>query len=128
MNWDGLFNVRAGVQFDMHLHGSRFIVVEFALAAVLEAMLLLLSINYGLRSTDWPWWYWPWLILCTGLILNSITICLLARQIAEKEGARPPRPDTPPIAATLWVFSLLTILPLVFPLLAWFQRNQFKRS
>lgn len=124
MNWDQLFNVRAGVQYDMHLHGSRFIVVEFAFAPILEAGLLVLSINYGHHLLGWPWWYCPWLILCAGLIPNSITIWLLARQIARKEGARPPRPDGPFIERTLWMFSLVTILPLVLPLLAWRQRNQ----
>lgn len=118
------FNVRAGVQYDMHLHGSRFILVEFTLATILETGLLLLSINYGSRMPIWPWWYWPWLIICAGLILNSVSIWLLARQIAQKEGEHPSRPDGPAIDRIIWIFSLLVILPLALPLLAWRQRNQ----
>lgn len=124
MNWDQLFNVCAGVQYDMHLHGSRFIIVEFALATVLEVGLLLLSINYAFRLLDWPWWYLPWLILCAGMIPNSITVWLLARQIAEKQGARPPRPSHLHSERDIWLFPLLVVIPVVLPLLAWRQRNR----
>lgn len=51
------FNVRAGIQYDMHLHGSRFILVEFTLATILETGLLLLSVNFGFRTPVQPWWY-----------------------------------------------------------------------
>lgn len=121
MDWHHFFNVRDGVQYDMHLHGSRFIVVEFALATVLEAGLLMLSINYAFRMPDWPWWYLPWLIVLAGMILNSITIWILARQITQKEGARPRRPHSD---RGIWLLPVLVVTPLVLPLLAWLQRNQ----
>ena len=117
-------NVRNWIQYDMHLHGSRFIIAEFAFVAILAVILLLLSINYASHLVDWPWWYWPWLIICAGLIPDSITIWLIARQIAQEEGPRPTQPNLPHSERDMWLFSLLVIIPLVLPILAWRQRNQ----
>ena len=122
MDQHQFFNVRDGIQYDMHLHGSRFIITEFAFAAILEVILLLLSINYAFRLVDWPWWYWPWLIICAGMIPNSITIWLIARQIEHKEGARPPQPNHPHSERDIWLLPLLVIIPAVLPILAWRQR------
>ena len=118
------FNVRDGVQYDMHLHRSRFIIVEFGLATILEAIVLLLSINFAVQMPEWPWWYWPWLIVCAGMILNSITIWLVARQIAHEQGARPPLPSHRRSERDIGLLPLMVIIPLVLPLLAWQQRDE----
>jgi hypothetical protein len=124
MDVNQFFKVRDGIQYDMHLHGSRFIVTEFALATLLEVVLLLLSINYALRLVDWPWWYAPWLVICAGLIPNSVTVWFVARKIAQKEGAHPALPSGPHTQRAIWALPLLVTIPLALPLLAWHQRNQ----
>jgi hypothetical protein len=124
MDLDQFFKVRDGIQYDMHLHGSRFIVIEFALATILEVALLMLSINYALHLLVWPWWYAPWLIICAGLIPNTVTVWFVARKIAEKEGAHPALPNGPHIERDIWVLPLMVVIPLILPLLAWHQRNQ----
>ena len=124
MNAHQLFNVRDGVQYDMHLHGSRFIIIEFALATIVEVVVLLFSINYALHLLVWPWWYAPWLVICAGLIPNSVTVWFVARNIAEKEGAYPPLPKSPHATRAIWLLPLMVIIPLVLPCLAWRQRHQ----
>lgn len=115
------FNVRQAVQYDMSLHGSRFIIVEFALASILAAGLLVLSIRYALRLTEWPWGYLPWLLICASILLNSIVICLLARQVEKKEGAHPTRPTQR--ARDIWLLPIMVVVPLVLAILAWRQRE-----
>jgi hypothetical protein len=124
MDLDQFFTVRDGIQYDMHLHRSRFIVIEFALATIIEVALLLLSINYALHLPIWPWWYAPWLIICAGLIPNTVTVWLVARKIAGKEGAHPALHKGLHIERDIWVLPLMVIIPLILPLLAWHQRNQ----
>lgn len=118
-----LFDIRDGVQYDMHLHGSRFILVEFTVAVVLLAMLLLSSILMALRTPRWPWWLVLWLVVCAGLTLNYASMLLLARQIARAEGPRPELSHHPHVENYNWVLPLLDVTPIVLPLLAWRERN-----
>lgn len=114
-------NVRDGVQYDMHLHGSRFIIVEFALTAGLALVLFALSVNFALHTQELPWWYVPWIIVCAGIFLNSVAVTLLARDISKLGGARPPLPKN---TDGVWLLPLLVVIPLLLPILAWLQRNE----
>ena len=118
------FNVRDGIQYDMHLHGSHFIALEFNLGAGLMALALLFSARYACQTPAWPWWLGPWLFVCAGIALNCLSIALIARRIAGVKGARPERPDHPALAYYNWVLPLLILVPFVLPLLAWRQRAQ----
>jgi len=116
------FEVRDGIQYDMHLHGSRFIVVEFVLATGLMALLLLFSARYAWQTPSWPWWLGPWIVICAGMMLNCAIIAQIARRIARAKGARPERPDHPALAHYNWVLPLLILVPFILPILAWRQR------
>ena len=117
-----IFNVRDGIQYDMHLHGGRFVVIEFSFAAGMMALVMFFSIRFAWQTPSWPWWLWPWLIECAGIMLNCLFIALIARRIAHQEGARPKRPDHPALAHYNWVLPLFILTPMVLPILVWHQQ------
>jgi len=72
----------------MRLHGARFIIIEFLIASIITAWVVIASIRYysskpiGVFGIIWILWFF-------GIFLNCIAVMFIAIRIRKREGNRP---------------------------------------
>ena len=116
-----VIEVRDLVRMDVALNGARFIIIEFALTTVLAAVIGSFVLFAGMPEGSVS-------VILAGLYflscgLNSLTFLLLALSIV-RHGDRAHKADYNRRvigAYSLWAIGLI-LVPLVFPLLAVYQR------
>jgi hypothetical protein len=99
----------------MHLHGAKFIIIEFTGAAVVVAWVFIASLIYY-SSRPFSFWGILWISFFFAIFLNCIAIALIAIKIRKEEGKRPvPKYKIRMefIALTLILFILIPFIPLV---------------
>jgi hypothetical protein len=102
------------VRWDMHLHGAKFIIIEFLAASAVVAWVFIASLNYY-SSRHINFWGILWISFFFAILLNCIAIALIAIKIKQKEGRRPVpkyKIRMELIALTLILFILIPFIPL----------------
>lgn len=119
------FNVINAVRLDMSLHGGRFIIIEFFIASLINACVVIFSgiqwftVKPSLMSTIW-------FLSFIGILLNCISITAIAMKISRQEGNRPLITEKFNPANLSIKFTVFILVPYLLPFVSCRQikRNQ----
>ncbi len=123
-----MINIRKLVALDMLLHGTRFILAEFAFGVLCPLLLFVLFLRAKLLGGDEPLWVTLmdcWLI---GIAINYIPLFIYAVMIARKGSVAE---EGQPERASVIKYSIqqfIIFIPLLVALIAFIQENRRQRE
>ncbi len=117
----GVINVRKVITLDIALHGTKFILAEFAFGAFILGPIAIVELFFGVTAPKHPLFLLIMGGILLGIALNSLTLLLVALDVTSRKRATKTRIEREHIGKTTLIFSLLILLPLILPIITVYQ-------